>query len=123
MSSTLFSEWEAGDLSSEYTLRELCRALADVEREIASVEVARSELRDQISRVLARVGDKAEIAGFGKVLITAPSVSRSYDTKRLDALIIQLTADGFSPIAQQIAQAAKETARAGGLRIEREKNR
>lgn len=117
----VFDEWEAGDLTDAHALRALCSDMAEVESQIAPLEAERARLKAQISLVLARAGGRAELAGFGKLTITAPSVTKSYDTRRLDDLLVRLLADGYGPIVEQIAQCRRESQRSGGLRIEREK--
>lgn len=99
-------------------LRALCYDLGEVESQIAPLEAERQQLRDKISLVLARMGNKAELAGFGKLELTAPAVVHSYDKKRLDELLIALA--GEAPeIAERLAQCRTESARIGGLRITR----
>ena len=60
------------------------------------------------------------LTGLGKVLITAPSVSHSYDTVRLDAVCLELTAER-PELAAAIAKCRKTSQRAGSLRIEQER--
>lgn len=118
-----YSEYQAGDITPEQTLRALCSDLAEVESQIAPLEAERGRLKDRISLVLARAGGRAELAGFGKLTITAPSVTKSYDARRLDDLLVRLLADGYGPIVEQIAQCRRESQRSGGLRIEREREK
>lgn len=116
----IFEDWQDGQISDAGALRALCRDLGEVESQIAPLEAERATLRDQISRVLDHAGGKAEIAGFGKLELSAPAIVRGYDKKRLDELLVALA--GEAPeVAERIAACRTESARAGSLRITREK--
>ena len=117
---TIFEDWQAGDASSDVALRALTRDLGEVESQIAPLEAERAALRDQISQVLERMGGRVDLAGFGRLEIMPPSVARGYDKKRLDQLVLDLAADA-PELAALIAECRTESARAGGLRIIREK--
>jgi len=80
----------------------------------------RDVMRDQLSQIVGRMGGRASVAGFGKLELTAPSLARSYDKKRLDQLIIDLATDA-PELAQLVAACRTESPRAGSLRITREK--
>ncbi len=116
----IFEDWRDGLIADADALRALCRDLGEVESQLAPLDAERTQLRDQISRVLDRAGGKAEIAGFGKLELSAPAIVKSYDKKRIDELLIALTAEA-PEIAARIAQCRTESARAGGLRVTREK--
>lgn len=116
-----FAEWDAGTITDTQALHALAMELGEVESELAPLEAQRQRLRDELSRVVAHMGGKAEVAGFGQLTMTAPSVSRSYDAKGLDELCLQLIQDGYGPIAEQIARYCRESARTGSLRIVRER--
>lgn len=117
---TTFDDWADGRMNDADALRALCRDLGEVESQLAPLEAERQQLRDQISRVLDRAGGKAQIAGFGGLEITSPSIVRSYDKKALDRLLLDLASEA-PEMAARIAQCRTESARAGGLRITREK--
>lgn len=116
-----FAEWEVGTVTDVQALHTLTSDLGEVESELAPLEAQRSALRDQIARIVAHAGNKVELTGFGTLVITQPGITTSYDAKALDALVIRLMGDGYGPIAEQIAQCRRESARAGSLRITREK--
>lgn len=118
--STAFDIWQDGKLTDIQALRALCRDLGEVESQLAPLEAERAALRDQISHVLDRLGGTTEITGFGKLEITAPSIVKSYDKKRLDQLLIDLAAEAPELVAR-IAACRTESARAGSLRITRQK--
>jgi hypothetical protein len=118
---TIFDQWQDGDVTDIPALRALLSDLREVESEIAPLEAQKNQLRDQIGLIVARVGTQ-EIPGLGKVLLTAPSVSVSYDTAQINELALQLTAT-HPEIAAQLVAARKTSSRVGSLRIEREKTK
>lgn len=83
----------------------------------------REQVRNVLSRIVGRLGDKHEIAGFGTLANTAPSVSTSYDKDRVQAVINDLLAAGLFEWAQKLVLCERTTSRAGSLRITREKKR
>lgn len=114
----LLARYEDGYATPYETLRALCMELGEVESDLEPLQAQRERLRTEIGNVLARIGDKAEIKGFGKLSITAPSVSTGYDAKALRALVATW---GDTEQARQVQACEKQTVRAGALRIEREK--
>src|SRR5689334_1363191 len=115
-----FDDWRDGQISDIEALQSVTSDLGEVESQIAPLEAERALLRDQISQIVARLGGRATIAGFGKLEIVPPTVAKTYDKKRLDQLIVDLAADA-PELAQLIAACRTESQRAGSLRITREK--
>lgn len=115
----LFQQWQDGDVTDLEALRALWSDLREVESSIAPLEAERQTLRERIGLIVARTGP-VQLAGFGKAQITNPSVSAGYDTKKLDSVLAEL-AQSYPHAASLVAACRKETARAGGLRIETEK--
>ena len=118
---TIFEQWQDGDVTDIPALRALLSDLREVESEIAPLEQQKSLLREQIGMIVARVGNQ-ELPGLGRVSITNPSVTVSYDTKKVNELALQLTAS-HPEIAALLVAARKTSERAGSLRIESEKAR
>lgn len=118
---SLYRDWEDGNVSDEIMFRALCSDVGEVTSQMAPLERELAGLKDQLSRVVDHMGGKAELAGFGKVQITSPSKTVAYDKAQLDKLVEDLVLMGEGQIAQRILATKKESARAGGLRIEREK--
>jgi hypothetical protein len=117
----IFEDWQSGVLTDAEALRALTRDLGEVESELAPLHEQREQLRAWIGEVLARAGGKAAIPGFGRLELSAPSVTVTFDRKALDGLVQDLVAAGQFDIAQRISAARRESARAGALRITREK--
>lgn len=117
----MFDEWEAGNLSDVQAARALASDYGELEDELMPLLRQRDELRDQLSRVVAHMGGKAEIPGFGMMQMAAPSITNSYDAKALDNLVLSLIADGCTDVAESITACRRQSMRAGSLRITREK--
>lgn len=116
-----YEQWLEGYITPEEALRALLSDLGEVESELQPLEAEKQVLRARISEVVDRIGGKAEIAGFGRLEITAPVKTASYDRKALDALMLELFERNELELARRIAACRQESARAGGLRITREK--
>src|SRR5690349_3226231 len=99
---SIFDDWQDGHVPDADALRTLCRELGEVESQIAPLEAERAVLRDQLSRVLERLGGRAAIAGFGKLELSAPAIVRSYDRQQLDALLGELATEA-PEVAARIA--------------------
>jgi len=117
---SIFEDWREGLLTDAEALHALACDLGEVESQLAPLEQERTMLRDHLSHIVDRIGGRADIPGFGRLELSAPTVVRGYDRKRLDALLVDLAAD-YPAVVQQLAQCRTETARAGSLRITREK--
>lgn len=117
---TVFDDWRDGLVPDADACRALCRELGEVESQLAPLEAERAALREQISYILDKLGGKASVPGFGSLELTAPAVVRSYDKKRLDALLVELAIEAPEIVAR-LAQCRTESARAGALRITRER--
>ena len=117
---TIFDDWRDGTISDVEALHALASDLGEIESQLAPLEAERQNLRDQLSQIVGRLGGRASVAGFGKLELTAPTLARSYDKKRLDQLIIDLATDA-PELAQLVAACRTESPRAGSLRITREK--
>lgn len=117
----IFEQWRDGAITDTQVLRALASDLGEIESDIKPMELQREQIRADISYVIAKVGI-TEIPGFGRLELTPASRTRGYDKAMLNELVIQLTAEGYGTIAQQIAQCRTETPRAGALRITRSKS-
>lgn len=117
----VYAAYLDGDVTAMEALRSLCSDYEELDATYKDFEGLRDQTRDQISNVLVKIGDKVDVKGFGVVSLLQPSVVESYDKKKLMALIFELIDEGESPIADRIRACATKSARAGGLRIEREK--
>lgn len=118
----VYAAYLDGDATPYEALRSLCMDLGEVESELKPLEQQRDVLRERISGLVDKLGGKAEVAGFGKLQITSPSITTGFDKAQLTALIDELIAD-YPDIAQRLVACKTKSARAGGLRIEREKTK
>jgi hypothetical protein len=115
-----YLQWAEGFLTPHQALRALCSELGEVESEIEPLTKQREALRGRIAEIVSRQDGPVEIKGFGVVRITAPGVTKGYDKEAVKALILEW-ADDFPEFAERLSACEKQTMRAGGLRIEREK--
>ena len=118
----IYAAWLDGDATSVEALRSLCADYEEIDTSYKDFERIRATVRERIATVLCKLGDKAQVPGFGVLSMTAPSVTTSYDKSQVNALIAELRAEGNDALADRLAGCAVQSMRAGGLRIEREKD-
>ncbi|HEY1013011.1 MAG TPA: hypothetical protein VGE07_09940 [Herpetosiphonaceae bacterium] len=111
----------ADEPSDALQLYTLCSDLGEVESQLEGLTAERDQLRAQISEIVERLGGKASVRGFGELQIASPVKIVSYDRKGLETLTEELAANGYEEIAEAIRFYRKESARSGGLRINRVK--
>jgi hypothetical protein len=105
----------------EARLGTLCYDLDQIELALAPLEAERQAIRAELSMIIEQLGTQ-EVEGFGRLEITAPALVVSYDRQRVERLTLALIDEGRSEIAERISAARKESARAGSLRITRQKD-
>jgi hypothetical protein len=97
-------------------LQSLLDELRTVEDAIGLLSAQRTSLRDQISQHVEQLGGRMMLPGYGRLEITPPGLTVSYDRRQIETLIIELTTT-VPTIAARIAACRKESPRSGGLRI------
>ncbi|HMO58382.1 MAG TPA: hypothetical protein PKA05_19840, partial [Roseiflexaceae bacterium] len=102
-------------------LHALISDLDEIEQELARLQAEREALRAGISEIVAQLGNRVTIEGYGTLALRAPSVSRVWDGRALDDLITSLRETGLDDYADEIAGCKKRVERAGGLAITRQK--
>lgn len=117
---TAYLEWQSGNITDREALGILCAAIIQLDEQMKPLAERGAVLREQIGHVLAHYGQALDLPGFGKLEITNPSITKGYDRKQLDALIIELASE-YPEVAAKLTQCRTESMRAGGLRIIREK--
>lgn len=113
-----YDDWQAGMITVTEALRAATSDLAEIESQLAPLETEREAIRSLVTELLTELGGRAEVPGFGRLLITAPGITARYDTKRLDQLLAHLLVS-HPEIAAEMRACRNETQRAGTLRIER----
>ena len=98
----------APELSAETAIAVYLAASAEIDAYTAIKDAAKKLIGD----IMAETAQTAYSTKAGRVSITAPSVSVSYDTKALDAL-----AASNDDYARLLAPHRKQTERAGTMRI------
>lgn len=89
----------------------------EIENELEGLEFMKTQIRMKIQTELLRCGGKWEIPGFVTASITPGSVSHSYDTKAIDALLAEAVSAGDIHTAQRLSDSRKTTNRRETLRI------
>ena len=116
---TTYELWQEGELQGETALPALYQTLASIKDSLEPLEDMQKTVRAQISEVVQRdFNGLANLEGVAQIRITEPSKIISYDWRKLDALVIQLTNAGYHEIARDITQCRSESGRVGGLRID-----
>jgi hypothetical protein len=97
-------------------LQSLLEELRTLEDALALLETERTAVRDQIRQHVEQLGGRAVLPGYGRLEITTPGITVSYDRRQVEALIIELTTTA-PVIAARLAACRTESAHRGGLRI------
>lgn len=119
--STTYDQWRDGAMSDEQAARALAIDLGEVESELAPLNGQRETLRNELSHIVGKLGDKHVIPGFGRLENTAPSVVYAFDKEGINRIIKDLIAEGLHGWAERLQACEKKSSRAGSLRITREK--
>jgi hypothetical protein len=99
----------------------LLRDYFEIDSEIQALEATQKDIRKSIETLTIALGGNVKIAHIGTALVTESSTSHAYDTKAIDALLLDLISLGELHTAKRIMECKKETTRAGGLRITKAK--
>ena len=116
----IYAAWQDGDVTAMEAIRSLCSDYEEIEQSYKDFEGLRNQTRDQLSQVVERLDGRVDVKGFGVLTITPPSITEGYDKTKIRDLIMDLVAD-YPDIAARLAACSTKSARAGGLRIERDK--
>jgi hypothetical protein len=123
MSTEIFTAWQARELSNEAALRGLIRDLQEEEAEQAAVSARIAVLRERISHVVAAMGNKAVVPGYGTLVIRAPGRVQRWDHGALEELAQSLRETGQGDIADEILGCKKAGVQPGGLAISPERRK
>ena len=93
----------------------------EIDSEIQALEATQKDIRRNIETITIAMGGNVKLAHIGTALVTESSISHGYDTKAIDALLLDLISLGELHTAKRIMECKKETTRAGGLRITKAK--
>lgn len=115
----LFEQWLEGEAPAEKLLGTLCQQFAYLDDIAKQIDERHKILREQFAQVVAFLGGNIEIPQFGKLNISEPQLSISFDRKGLEKLMADLETSGNTEMAQAIAAYRTESLREGGLRISR----
>jgi hypothetical protein len=118
---TTYDQWTNGEITDYEALRLLADDLSEIDEIYERARAAREERRNQISHIVAHIGDRAAANGY-EFMITRAAKTVTYDAKALDDLVAELRAER-NPVAARIAAARKVGERAGSLRVTRPQER
>jgi hypothetical protein len=118
---TIYQGWLQGDVIHQEALNMLCHFIGQAQGVIEPLENNIKQARSYASEIVEYLGGKAEVAGFGKLEITNPSVTYTYDKKLVDRLTNELRTEGHGDVATRLDACLKASEKAGSLRITREK--
>jgi hypothetical protein len=116
----IYAAWLDGDAMPMEALRSLCSDYEELDGAYRDFGQMREQLREQIGNVLLKLDGRADVPGFGKLTLAEPVIVRGFDKAKIQALINDLIED-HPDIAARLVACETKSARAGGLRIEREK--
>ena len=102
-------------------IAQLWGEIAEIDSEIAPLTSRRDAIREEIKELVTALGGSVSVPGFGTALMTKGGKSASYDAQTLDALTSELVRNGEIQTAQRIADARKETTRAGYIMLKKDK--
>jgi hypothetical protein len=119
----LYRHWEDGSIQSEEALKRFCEIMGPVQDKIKLLDQADKQARIYVSEIVEFLGGKVEVNSFGKLEITNPSVTYSYDRKQVDRFVDELREEGHYEIANRLVGCLKPSERAGSLRITRTKEK
>lgn len=115
----IYEKWNDREISDELALETLCRTLATVQDSLEPLSEMEKQTRAYISEIVARLGGRARVEGFGNLQITSPTIISGYDRAGLDNFVEELNQQGYSEIADRIKSYRRATPRIGSLRINR----
>jgi hypothetical protein len=101
-------------------LHVLCAELNAIEGQIAPLQAERDRIRADLSVLIADIGGKVKLDGFGRLDVSQASIHVSYDRKQIENVILKLVDTGQYHIADALRCCKKESARPGTLRIMRD---
>lgn len=119
----IYRAWCDGVIQSEEAVKQFCMIIGPIQDHQKMIEVLDKKARARISEVVDYLGGSAEVAGFGELKITNPSVSYSYDKKLVDKLTNQLRTEGLGDVAARLDACLKPSEKVGSLRITRSKEK
>lgn len=120
---TTYQQYQEGELGAQEALTQLIKQYDSIEERLDGWQKQKEALRENIEDLVTTVyAGKAALAGW-EMRITEPSVSSSYDAKKLDKLVFKLMKEGQIELAQEIEACRKETNRKAYLRMVRQNSK
>lgn len=102
-------------MSDRAKAEELVRQYFEMQAELESHKAMVEDVRDQLQPLVEKLG-KIETE-VGNAVMVPPSVSHTYDTKKIDDIIITALANGDTHMATALSNARKDSPRKASMRI------
>lgn len=118
-----YTAWADGQLTPRQALTELGARLKIVQAQRESIEAEEKALRLQCEQVLLASGEDVIAAAGLEFRFTKASQTTSYAASDVEAFRLWLVDHGYAPLAEQLGTHRRESARAGGLRVTRERGK
>lgn len=121
----MFTEWEYGMHTDDAMLHALLSEYGEIKSALAPHVAEEKRLRKRIEQVMLAIqyhtGEKRVVhAGFGTITLIDPTPTTSYNKKKLDALLIELT-DTDPAMAARIKACRTTRTKDGYMTIEMER--
>jgi hypothetical protein len=122
MTTTLdpYTAYLDGDLSPREAAGPLTARLRTIVAHREALEVLERELRAQLSVLVAAHGEPLTLDGWHYEL-TSAALTTSYGREDIERYAQQLIDEGYGPLAERLKALQRHSARAGGLRVTKEK--
>lgn len=116
-----YAEWEAGEIPARAALASIANQLKIISAHKEELEAREKVLRSQAEQILAYTNETAIVVGGLEFRLTPASNTTSYTAREIDAYALWLVEEGHALLAERLLALKRESSRAGGLRISKER--
>jgi hypothetical protein len=109
-----------GDLSPREAAGPLTARLRTIVAHREALEALERDLRTQLSVLVEAHGEPLTLDGW-RYELTSAALTTSYGREDIERFTQWLVDEGYSPLAERLRALRRESARAGGLRVTKEK--
>lgn len=117
----LYSEEKQLYIDNAAKIAQLWGEIAEIDSELSPITARRDAIREEIKELVLTLGGTVSVPGFGTALMTKSTKSASYDAASVDAIVSELVRNGEIQTAQKLADARKESQRAGYIMLKKDK--
>lgn len=123
MTTDPYTAWQAGEATPRQALTELGARLRIAQAQRESAEAEEKALRLRCEQVLLASGEDMIAAAGLEFRFTKASSTASYAASDVEAFRLWLVDNGYAPLAERLGTYRRESAKAGGLRVTRERGK